>query len=756
MDGGPRPESRSGSVAGGSRAGAAAGSAKVGSSPLGSAGLTMLGSASVSQLRSPSKEVSGQGLASSPADPACDRKKLEEELAALAKCEHSDELPKRPAENAAPAEDSAAKTADALAEEVPKADDGGRIGRRGEAAAAAAAAAAAEAEAKKNATELGAGTKVAGENEDGVDDCLEFELREQEVMFQKMFRKRLERDATKKREKLEQKQADEAKKAEALELAFDGDLDGLLKMFDEGIELECCDQHGTTILSEASAGGHGSMVSLLLAEGANPNSLGRYRRTPLWRAAYAGCAEAIQALLRGGGDPREYDEQGQKPFDVTSSKDGKNYLMSWDISATDIIKAKGAFAPKAKSGGREEKVKTKAQEKEMVDAVDEAQRRLKIAQVEVAKKKKLSQNLRAHKISMVEQGAESKVEETDQLLSKAESEWKEAESLVIDLEWKLKRVQLKQRDWQSAQERQAAKTAGKLQGFKIEQVVESQEELAELLEYLSMDLELKKEFKTKQEMILKPGDVMIKEAPFDNIRDKIQLKEVVAALLAAASEKAAEAEADEEKKVEIVDVWPISVWFNHGFNVTIQLKHLSDTLIKDVGEKRKTDGRWPFVIDPSGKTSTFLNYAGAHKFTALELKDSCADPELSFRIRKGFLKCMMYGGVFMIDLGAFDFPIEILEEAFNNLDKGLWAKLTDRSVLYSYLLPRRFMRLVQAAPPTYLTELKKEFHEGSFMDEYLEKFTFGFCSTQKEPDLEFAKLFYTIRVKDPNEDEEGS
>ena len=42
----------------------------------------------------------------------------------------------------------------------------------------------------------------------------------------------------------------------------------------------------------------------------DPNAIGRYHRSPLWRASYAGNHELIRMLLRSGGDPRECDEQG--------------------------------------------------------------------------------------------------------------------------------------------------------------------------------------------------------------------------------------------------------------------------------------------------------------------------------------------------------------------------------------------------------------------------------------------------------------
>jgi len=196
-----------------------------------------------------------------------------------------------------------------------------------------------------------------------------------------------EREARKKLEKEEAKTASEAKKAAALEVVFDGETEKLIQQFDEGIELECCDRHGTTLLSEAAAGGKFDFVTWLLGEGADPNSLGRYRRTPLWRVAYVGSAESVQALLRGGGDPREYDGQGQKPVDVTPNKDAKNFLESWDISATETVKKKqGAFFQQNKANAaKEEQEKAKAQKAELEG--EEAQWRLQTARVEVRKKK---------------------------------------------------------------------------------------------------------------------------------------------------------------------------------------------------------------------------------------------------------------------------------------------------------------------------------------------------------------------------------
>mmetsp|Transcript_46772 Transcript_46772/g.57454 ORF Transcript_46772/g.57454 Transcript_46772/m.57454 type:complete len:95 (+) Transcript_46772:1-285(+) len=89
--------------------------------------------------------------------------------------------------------------------------------------------------------------------------------------------------------------------------------------------------------------------------------------------------------------------------------------------------------------------------------------------------------------------------------------------------------------------------------------------------------------------------------------------------------------------------------------------------------------------------------------------------------------------------------IDVVADKFNDLEKGLFAKLLDRSVLYSYLFPRRFKTLITK-------ELAQDFQISAFLDQALEKFVFGFVTSFRDPDLDFAKQFYTINVKHDEDD----
>ncbi|CAE8622966.1 unnamed protein product [Polarella glacialis] len=181
----------------------------------------------------------------------------------------------------------------------------------------------------------------------------------------------------------------------------------------------------------------------------------------------------------------------------------------------------------------------------------------------------------------------------------------------------------------------------------------------------------------------------------------------------------------------------------------IWLRDLSDVVIKDVGGKRGEDGRWPLIFDPSGQSVTFFKYYSAAQFDCdqLAVLSISEDKEEKSRLLVSLLKHMKYGMPLMINLKNDLANLRMVEDAFNCIQKGFFNTFTDRSVLYSYLLPRRFMNLVTP-------ELEKEYCEYMFDDEGLTKFVLGFIMTANEPDCEVMQTdcppFYAIKVKDPD------
>ncbi|CAL1131784.1 unnamed protein product, partial [Cladocopium goreaui] len=546
---------------------------------------------------------------------------------------------------------------------------------------------------------------AAGENEDGVDEALaqdiEFsehcgvfqhsELAEQEKLFLKCLRKRAEREAKKKLEKEQKKAAAKKLKEElpanpwctkeAMEAAFDNELDVLLKLFDQGVEPECADEHGTTLLSEACAGNAKEVVEMLLGEACDPNAIGRYHRSPLWRAAYAGNEELIRMLLRSGGDPRECDEQGARPIDVASNAASREYLLTWDPASTDRIKEDKRKA--AKNAEKEEKAKFQRQKQELSESLEESERKKQISSglpcgSELFRAKKLLADYRQQKVFFAEQGQAEKIAELEPLIEGAEASVRLYESSVQEWDWKASRARLKMNDLEEAKKEKEAKAAGKFRGFRVEILCNALEDLDLLLPRLGKTLEVVEDF-TWNELELVVGDAMIREGAFSHLKPSDFNKDFLQTYGRLPPEPEAEGS---EGSLEI------------SFNRVIPIKAIADVLLKDVGGLRAKDGRWPFVVDPSGRTSTFIKYTGAAVYTIVELQDMD-----SMRLRRAFLNSLLNGGVILIDLGGFDMKIDVVADKFNDLEKGLFAKLLDRSVL----------------------------------------FVFGFVTSFRDPDLDFAK-----------------
>lgn len=324
------------------------------------------------------------------------------------------------------------------------------------------------------------------------------------------------------------------------------------------------------------------------------------------------------------------------------------------------------------------------------------------------------------------------------MLEGAENKVKLFEASVSEWEWKVARARLKQNDFQQAQKEKAEKKAGKKQGFKLQVDIESLEDLAAVLPNLTKELEVCVDFEREGGVELKKGDTLMKEVPFAHLRKTEFTKKYLSEYGREPVEEGEKEDDDEAKEKP----FPLALFFSRGFSRTIELKSVADVLMRDVGDLRKADGRWPLVIDPSGKTSTFIQYTGAAVFHFAELQSMD-----SMQFRRALLKNMMNGGCLFIDLGAFEFPTDVIEEPFSQVEKGLFKKFVDRSVLYSYLLPRRFRTIISK-------EISSEFIEGMFLDEPLQKFVLGFVTSVRDPDFDFAKQFYTISVRNREEEEE--
>ncbi|WDS35421.1 ankyrin repeat domain-containing protein [Pseudoxanthomonas sp.] len=84
--------------------------------------------------------------------------------------------------------------------------------------------------------------------------------------------------------------------------AIAGDVDAVRRLLDLGFDVDAPDAQGCSALLRAAGGGHGAVVDLLLARGADPQRTARTGATPLSAAVSMRQAAIVNALLDAGAD----------------------------------------------------------------------------------------------------------------------------------------------------------------------------------------------------------------------------------------------------------------------------------------------------------------------------------------------------------------------------------------------------------------------------------------------------------------------
>jgi len=146
-------------------------------------------------------------------------------------------------------------------------------------------------------------------------------------------------------EKRRKKDAEESAKrkktiklrAQLLEAAFDGELNEMKAALSEECPVDAADANGNTAMSEAAAGGQLDACKLLISYECDPNTQGHFKRSPLWRACFAGHTAVVGYLLTVGADPRIGDVEGGLPSAIATVPEIKKSLEEWDIGQTEAL-----------------------------------------------------------------------------------------------------------------------------------------------------------------------------------------------------------------------------------------------------------------------------------------------------------------------------------------------------------------------------------------------------------------------------------
>ena len=209
--------------------------------------------------------------------------------------------------------------------------------------------------------------------------------REAYANFARMQREQDQKEMAEMLEKRRRLKEQEKNETAVRDHAFEGELELLVSLLEgHDLNVDAADAHGDTPLSEAAASGAIDVMIELIKRGADVNSRGRFDRTPLYRACFAGHTSAALALLEAGADPRLYDAHGERPGDVCANDDTKTTLEGWDISRTEALLADIEARRHAQlAADRERRASAKASEADAVAAAqtrhDQAQSRLRKA-----------------------------------------------------------------------------------------------------------------------------------------------------------------------------------------------------------------------------------------------------------------------------------------------------------------------------------------------------------------------------------------
>ncbi|XP_001183758.2 putative IQ motif and ankyrin repeat domain-containing protein [Strongylocentrotus purpuratus] len=162
--------------------------------------------------------------------------------------------------------------------------------------------------------------------------------------------------------------------------------------------------------------------------------------------------------------------------------------------------------------------------------------------------------------------------------------------------------------------------------------------------------------------------------------------------------------------------------------VKVNFKELNDVLLRDVGGKIKSDGRWPMLLDPSGRVSTFLRYQDTNFINALN--PNHMEPEV---IRSAVLGAVRYGKPFVLDFLEVNM-FETCVSRFDEVQPGLLEDILNKSILEK----EKYLYLVRESDG-------EEYNKNKFMQSRTQNFKM-FLVSKNELDDEIMDRFYVLRV----------
>jgi len=159
------------------------------------------------------------------------------------------------------------------------------------------------------------------------------------------------------------------------------------------------------------------------------------------------------------------------------------------------------------------------------------------------------------------------------------------------------------------------------------------------------------------------------------------------------------------------------------------IRKLEEVVFKDVGDKIKTSGRWPLLIDTTGQAAVFLRYRYTNMLNAVSPADM--QPEV---IRKALIGAIRFGKPLVIDFMEVDMFAQ-LGEIVNRIQPKLMEDLMSKAILKD----EKYMELVKSSD-------EAEYQPSHFMHHFSDNFSVIFITKNNDPPKELMDQTYPIRV----------
>ncbi|EGD78869.1 hypothetical protein PTSG_01846 [Salpingoeca rosetta] len=108
------------------------------------------------------------------------------------------------------------------------------------------------------------------------------------------------------------------------------------------------------------------------------------------------------------------------------------------------------------------------------------------------------------------------------------------------------------------------------------------------------------------------------------------------------------------------------------------VRELDDVLVRDVGDRIASSGKWPLLVDRSKQVATFLRYRNTNYVNMCSPYDTEKD-----RLRIALLGSIRYAKPLVLDLMDVD-ASTLLEDRFNAIQPDLFINLVNKNIMHDF------------------------------------------------------------------------